>query len=113
MHEMSLCLGLVELIGERASAEHGARVTRVTLEIGALSAVEPEAMAFGFDVASRGTIAEGAELVIERLPGKAWCMACGADKAIAARGEGCPDCGSHQLMVTGGEELRLKSMEVL
>lgn len=112
MHEMSLCMSLIDLIAERGRVDGFAHVERVTLEIGTLSHVEPEAMRFGFDVAACGTLAEGAELAIERSPGKAWCVACEQEKPIAARGEGCPDCGSHQLLVTGGEELRLKSMEV-
>jgi hydrogenase nickel incorporation protein HypA/HybF len=30
--------------------------------------------------------------------------------ALAQRGDGCPRCGSHQLQVTGGDELRVKDI---
>ncbi|MCG7980654.1 MAG: hydrogenase maturation nickel metallochaperone HypA, partial [Candidatus Thiodiazotropha endolucinida] len=30
----------------------------------------------------------------------------------AARYEACPECGSYQLQVTGGDEMRIKELEV-
>jgi hydrogenase nickel incorporation protein HypA/HybF len=44
----------------------------VVLEIGRLSSVEPEALAFCFDLVM-GRIAEGARLQIDALPGSGWC----------------------------------------
>lgn len=113
MHELSLCQEVARLIAERASIDGFSRVRRVVLEVGALSHVMPEAMAFGFDVATRGGPAEGAALELVRPPGSAWCADCSAPVALAARGDGCPRCGGHKLLVTGGEELRLKELEVV
>jgi hydrogenase nickel incorporation protein HypA/HybF len=113
MHEMSLCNELARLIAERAAADGFVRVRRVVLEVGALSHVMPEALAFGFDVTTRGGPAEGAVLEILQPPGTAWCADCEASREIAARGDGCPACGGHKLLVTGGDELRLKEMEVV
>lgn len=113
MHEMSLCQELARLIAERAAADGFSRVRRVVLDIGALSHVMPEAMAFGFDVATRGGPAEGALLEIRRPPGTAWCTDCAASRAIAARGDACPACGGHKVLVTGGDDLRLKELEVV
>ncbi len=112
MHEMALSRGLVDLIVERAAAEQVTQVTRVFLEIGALSHVAPEAITFCFDVVSRGTVAEGAKLEIARPPGRAWCAGCAREITIAARDEPCPECGGHGWMVTGGEELRVTELEV-
>ena len=112
MHEMSLCMALVELIGARAQSDGFTRVRRVVLEIGALSHVEPEAMAFGFEVSTRGSVAEGAQLEIVTPPGEAWCADCDANCRIERRGDGCPTCAGHKLVVTGGEELRLRELEV-
>jgi hydrogenase nickel incorporation protein HypA/HybF len=113
MHELSLCEELARLIAEQAEAGGFHRVRRVVLEIGALSHVMPEAMAFGFDVATRGGPAEGATLDIQRPPGVAWCLDCDAERTLVQRGDGCPACGGHKLMVTGGDELRLKELEVV
>jgi hydrogenase nickel incorporation protein HypA/HybF len=113
MHEMSICNELARMVAERAAADGFATVRRVVLEIGALSHVLPEAMVFGFDVATRGGPAEGAVLEILRPPGTAWCADCAASRELAARGDGCPVCGGHKLLVTGGDELRLKELEVV
>lgn len=112
MHEMALCQGILDIIRDRASEEGFSRVAAVRLRVGALSHVDPRALEFGFDVAARGTLAEGAELRIDRPAGRAFCMACSQTVTLAARGDPCPVCGSHQLMVVGGDELRVEELEV-
>ncbi len=112
MHEMSLCESIVQTLQEQAKAHTFSRVKTVWLEIGPLAAVEPEAMMFCFDAVSRGTIAENARLEIVLTAVTAWCLPCGKSVAIAQRFDSCPDCGSHQLQVTGGEELKIMKMEV-
>ena len=113
MHELSLCQELARMIAERAAADGFTRVRRVVLEVGALSHVMPEALAFGFDVATQGGPAEGAVLELLRPPGTAWCADCAVQVGLATRGDGCPRCGGHKLLVTGGDELRLKELEVV
>jgi hydrogenase nickel incorporation protein HypA/HybF len=62
MHEASLMTGLMRRIDTVASAEHAARVTAVTVWIGALSHMSAEHFAEHFQHAAAGTIAEGARL---------------------------------------------------
>ncbi len=112
MHEMSLCEGVLQIIENESQRMAFSSVRGVTLEIGLLSQVEPEAMRFCFDVVCNGSIAEGATLNIIQNPGQAWCMQCADSKTISQRGTACPDCGSYQLQVTGGDEMRVKSLEV-
>lgn len=112
MHELAICESIRGAIEEQAAISHFEVVRRVTLEIGALAGVEPEALRFGFDVAMRGSVAEAATLVVIECPAAAWCLPCGANVSIAARYDPCPRCGSHQLQVTAGEELRIKELEV-
>jgi len=112
MHEMSLCEGVLHILEEHAVSQGFRRVKTVWLEIGALSGVEPEAMRFGFDVVMKGTLADGAVLEIIHLPGTAWCMQCGKSVPVKARFDACPDCGSYQLQVTAGDEMRIKELEV-
>ena len=62
MHERALMDDLVRKI-EAVARENGAvRVTRVTVRLGALSHFTPEHFREHFDDASRGTLAEGAEV---------------------------------------------------
>lgn len=112
MHEMSICDSILGLLQEQAQAQNFSKVERICLEIGPLSGVEVEALKFGFDVVMRGTLAEGARLDIIEPEGTAWCMPCGQTVKIEQRFDACPECGSHQLQVTGGGELRVKELEV-
>lgn len=112
MHEMSLCAGIVSLLEEQARVHDYTRVKTVWLEVGELAAVEVEALRFGFDVVTRDTVAEGAELEIIDVPGAARCVPCGATVATHRRFDACPRCGSYQLQITAGEELRVKELEV-
>ena len=112
MHEMSLAEGVLQLIEDAAVAQGFARVTTVCLEIGALSSVERESLAFCFDAVTRGGIAQGARLEVHDVPGSGWCMPCGQAVAIRSLYDACPRCGGYQVQVTGGTEMRVKELEV-
>jgi len=112
MHEMSLMAGMLEIIEDTARQEGFARVERVILEIGRLSGVEAEAMRFAFDVGTHGSVAQGAELVIQETPGKGRCPACGRTSPLAAFYDACPHCGRYPMEVLAGREMRILSLDV-
>jgi hydrogenase nickel incorporation protein HypA/HybF len=112
MHELSLCESILQILEEESRRQAFSRVKRVRLEIGRLSGADPEAMRFGFDVVCRGSLAEGAELEILRLPGLAWCLPCGHQVEVEQRFDACPHCGSYQLQVVGGDQMQIKDLEV-
>ncbi len=112
MHEMSLCLSMVDLLTERLSAEGGHRIVRIQVEIGALGHVEPEALAFCFSSAARGTPAEGAELEIRVPPGQAFCADCQRRVPLNQYLDPCPECGGYALQVESGDQLRVTAMEI-
>ncbi len=108
MHELSVANGIVEICAERAGA---ARVIRVRLEIGQLSAVLPDAVRFCFDVCARNTVVEGAMLEILETPGRARCRDCDGEVALVRLAGRCA-CGSANLRVVAGEELKIREMEI-
>ncbi len=112
MHEMALCEGVLDILETNARSQGFARVKKVWLEVGELAGVDPEAMQFSFEAVCRGTLADSAALEIVRSPGLAWCMPCGENVHVSQRFDACPVCGSHQLQVTGGDEMRVKELEV-
>lgn len=112
MHEMSLCESMLQLMEEQAKSQSFSRVKSVWLEIGQLSGVEINALRFGFEVVMRNSLAEGAELHVIDKPGQAWCLQCSKNIEISQRFDPCPHCGSHQIQVTGGEEMRIHELEV-
>ena len=112
MHEMSLAEGVIQLIEDSAKKEKFSRVKTVWLEIGQLAGVEVEAMKFCFDVVMRDSIAQDAKLEIIEMPGLAWCLHCTEVVNVQALYDACPKCGSHQVQVTGGSEMRVKELDV-
>ena len=112
MHEMSICEGILQVLETEAAKQGFKKVKTVWLEIGDLSSIEPEALLFGFDVVTRDSIADSASLEIINIPGRAWCMQCAKNVAIKRRFDECPECGGYQLQATGGEEMRIKELEV-
>ena len=109
MHEMAITQEIVEILRARAGER---RVRRVVIEIGKLSAVEPEAVRFCFDLCAEGTPAEGAALEILEPPGRARCRACGGEVELE-RPFGRCGCGSTDLDWISGEELKVREMEVV
>jgi len=100
-------------IVSREAASHGAaRVERVTLRVGAISGVEPEALRFAFEALSPGTVAEGAQLDIDLVPARAHCAECDKDFTIES---GflfeCPVCRAFSGDVRSGRELDLARLE--
>ncbi|MCV6612762.1 MAG: hydrogenase maturation nickel metallochaperone HypA [Amphritea sp.] len=112
MHEMSIAEGIVQVLEEQATAQQYQRVKAVWLEIGPLAMIESDALQFCFDAVTRNTLAEGAVLNIIKLDGLAFCMQCLKEVSIQQRYDSCPECGSHQLQITQGEEMRIKELEV-
>jgi hydrogenase nickel incorporation protein HypA/HybF len=112
MHELSLCESILQVLEQQATVQQYTKVRIVWLEIGVLSGVEPEAMRFSFDVVTIGSLADQAKLEIIEVPGQAWCMACACNVVVEQLYDVCPKCGSHQLQVNNGDQMRIKEIEV-
>jgi hydrogenase nickel incorporation protein HypA/HybF len=109
MHELAIAQDIVEACLERAG---GARVARVTVEVGTLTCVLPEALQFCYGVATDGTPLERSELVIVRRPGRSRCRACGSAVDMTDLLACCP-CGSSDLEPPrGGDELDIRFIEI-
>ena len=109
MHELAITQSLVDAVAERLP---GQRVTCVRLEIGALSGVVADSIRFCFDLVTEGTSLEGATLEITEPRASCECRAC----ALVFEPDGpivlCP-CGSAEVAVLSGQDLRIKSVQVM
>jgi hydrogenase nickel incorporation protein HypA/HybF len=108
MHELGIARNIVAIVGEAAK---GRRVSRVTLEVGKLSGVMADAIAFCFEAVAEDTGLDGAMLDINEIEGHARCLACGAEFAAATFHTPCA-CGSRRIFLLKGEELKIRSMEL-
>jgi hydrogenase nickel incorporation protein HypA/HybF len=105
---MAITQSVVDAVCEHAA---GRRVRSVRLEVGALCAVVPDSMQFCFGLATEGTVADGARLDLDIREGSARCRTCGAQFALADPILLCR-CGSADVEVLAGKELKICSMEV-
>jgi hydrogenase nickel incorporation protein HypA/HybF len=108
MHELGITRNIVAIV---ADAAKGRPVRRVTLEIGRLSGVMAEAIAFCFEAVAEGTPLQGVRLEIREIEGQARCIDCGALFATPTLFTRCA-CGSGRLTRLQGEELNIKTMEL-
>jgi hydrogenase nickel incorporation protein HypA/HybF len=111
VHEVSLIRGIVAASLEAADRHAATRVVGVSVVLGELSHISDEAMRFNFEVLSRGTAAEGAEVNITREPGVMACWDCGASNPAGPR-RVCPSCRSVRVEITGGDQCYLESIDV-
>lgn len=109
MHELAITHGMVATCEQNAG---GRKVVEVVLRIGTLSGVVPEAVEFCFEACVRGTLLEGARLVIERVEAKARCPRCRTEFPLQAYFDPCPRCGALGNEILAGEELLVREIEV-
>lgn len=113
MHEMSLTEGIIRVLEEQSVAQGFAKVKTVWVEIGELSTVDGESLAFCFNaIRGNSPVTVEAAMEIIRQPGTAWCMDCLKAVRIGQRFDACPECGGESLQMTGGDEMRIKELEV-
>jgi hydrogenase nickel incorporation protein HypA/HybF len=114
MHELSIVEALIDQVAaELARTNCAGRVLRVELSIGRLSGVSAESVRFAFGMLAPGTVAEGAEIVIDQPPAVCRCQACRADTQIDDLVVECPRCRSGEISIDGGRDLILQSIEVM
>lgn len=113
MHEMGIVQSIMDIVEEQARTHHAKRVVKISLEFGALTAVLPAAVQFAFEVLSRESVAEGAELDIRIIPLTVLCSECGKQTVLEMYAPLCPACSSPALqMVQGRDEMRIASLEI-
>jgi len=118
MMERILKVVLVE--ARKHSAE---RVLEVGLMVGELTLLNPDQLHFAFEVLSKGTLAENAQLNIEEVPIRVRCSRCGYEGSIPYKGPEdhlgyraaflkCAVCGCRDLMVISGRECMIKDLKL-
>ncbi|HEY9689957.1 MAG TPA: hydrogenase maturation nickel metallochaperone HypA [Coleofasciculaceae cyanobacterium] len=110
MHELGITQELVRVAIAQAQ---GATVQRLTLEVGALSGISTEAIAFCFGPCVAGTPLAGAQLEIAIVPGRARCGDCGAAFPVTDVIGLCPHCDGVDWTLEQGQDLILKTLEIV
>ncbi|QNE20876.1 hydrogenase maturation nickel metallochaperone HypA [Kribbella qitaiheensis] len=109
MHELAIAESVVGAVVDKVG--DGA-VVAVRVEIGRLSGVVADSLRFCFEVVVNGTGLQDARLDIDEPSGRAYCRTCGDEFELDDPIMLCP-CGSADLEVLSGQQLRIISVEVV
>ena len=112
MHELAITEGIIEAAVPEAERAGAKKILEIRLKIGELSGVLPECIQEYFNIASRGTIAEGARLKVEKIPITIECRNCGFTGEIKKTRIHCPECDSSDFALKSGREYFVDSLEV-
>jgi hydrogenase nickel incorporation protein HypA/HybF len=112
MHELSVCIALLEQV-QNLAREHGATgVARIVLRVGPLSGVEAPLLESAYPLAAAGTIAAEAALEIEQTRVRTRCRDCGAETHATPNRLTCGRCGGFHTDLIAGDELLLARLEL-
>jgi len=112
MHELAICQSLMDQVEQIASERGAQSVIRIVVGMGPLSGVEEQLLKNAYPIASAGTIAENAELIVENLPIKVRCNQCGSESEATPNKLTCRQCGDWRTTLISGDELMLMSVEL-
>jgi hydrogenase nickel incorporation protein HypA/HybF len=104
MHELAIAESIMAVAERHA---RGRPIARIEVSIGHLRQVVPSALEFAFDM-----IAPGMELELHEIPAAGRCRACGRESRLPGFPLVCPACGSADVEIVAGEELRVESLDV-
>jgi hydrogenase nickel incorporation protein HypA/HybF len=113
MHEMGVAMQIIDIATASIPTDMpGARVERVNLKVGRLSAVVVDSLRFCFEIAAKGTALEGAELAVDEIPVRARCNDCRFEWTIEQPVFSCRQCNGGAIELLSGRELDIDSIEV-
>ncbi len=115
MHELQVTESILNIVLKHAEPANVKKIKKIYLNIGELSDLEDEWVQHYFDYLSKDTLAEGAKLVIERIPIVLKCNDCNHTfqiKKHEIKEIQCPKCNNQKCSLESGREYYIKHMEV-
>jgi hydrogenase nickel incorporation protein HypA/HybF len=112
MHELAICESLMNQVEQIALERHAGCVTSIVIGMGPLSGVEAQLLKQAYTIASAGTVAAQAELIVEALPVRVRCTQCGSESEALPNKLLCKHCGDWRTTLVSGDELMLLSVEL-
>ena len=112
MHELAIAQSIVEAVEAKASECNAARVKGVRLKIGEACGVVTDSLTFCFEMlASLDPTLEGAQLLIDIMPHRAYCQHCASEFRVKNFVAQCPACKEWTNEIVSGTEMQLLEME--
>lgn len=112
MHELAVTQSILDISLRHAEQAGAKRITDINLVVGKFSSIVDDSVQFYWDIIAKETIAQGAVLHFNRIPGEMTCGSCGHTFRPGDETFECPACSSAMVRITKGEEFRVESIDV-
>jgi hydrogenase nickel incorporation protein HypA/HybF len=115
MHELSVTESILNIVIKHAQENKAEKVLTIGLKIGEMSELVGECIQHYFDYLSKGTIAEGAVLEIERAPIIFACTDCKNTFQVSlseTKDFTCPECHGAKVTLVSGREFYIKDITI-
>ena len=112
MHEAAIAMAIIDQAVAAAARHNATRICRIEVEVGAMQQVVPEALDLAFEVASKGTLTEGAQLMLTTEKTVALCRQCDCrfEPDVEHFSFLCPRCQKADVRIISGNHITLKSL---
>jgi hydrogenase nickel incorporation protein HypA/HybF len=112
MHELAVTQNILSIALEKANGAQASRITQIDLVIGELSGFAPDCIQFYFDLISKDTIAERADLHFQLRAAQLRCRHCSAVFQPKNSEWRCLECQSESVEIIGGRDSYIESIQV-
>jgi hydrogenase nickel incorporation protein HypA/HybF len=114
MHELSICLSLLDVAGEEVERRGNPQLEAIHLRLGPLSGVVKEALLSAYELAREATPFATTRLIIEEVPIVIFCSKCDAERPVRSMQDfSCAECDTPASKVIHGRELELAALELI
>lgn len=114
MHELSIALRIIETLEqELAGEEEGLVVTAVSIQVGTLTGIVPEALQFCWELATENGLLQGSQLDIQTVDATGYCGQCDTERPLTnLQSMRCPICQTPIGQISGGNDLEILTVTV-
>ncbi|MBC7247379.1 MAG: hydrogenase maturation nickel metallochaperone HypA [Actinobacteria bacterium] len=112
MHELGVTESIAGIVLRHAAMNGATRVVRVNIKLGELTGIVDHYVSFYWDMVTKDTVAQGAELNFIKVPTVAHCSRCDEDFHIQEFDLTCPRCGEIASDIVSGREFLVESIEI-
>ncbi|MBD3202788.1 hypothetical protein GF327_00705 [Candidatus Woesearchaeota archaeon] len=113
MHELSITKKIIEMIEKECSKNNIKKPDKIHAEIGELTTYKKEPIKYYFDILKKENhLLKKADIDMKIINGKIKCKDCKKENHIKEKYLIlCPECGSGNIDILDGEDIRLKQIE--
>ena len=111
MHEMSIMQSVLETAFDALEKAGESRITEIALTVGEQTDIQEIPLTFAFEALKPNTPARNAKLVVNMLKTRSHCKECDAEFDHDRFSMLCAICGSADITLLTGRELRIDALE--